>query len=160
MQTKTKKILIPLGLVGGMLIINKVLQVGNFLRMASVELKNINIKSENLKNGDYSKIVFDLILILKNPTNLSGKIKSIDINVFANGKKIGNLASAKSFDILPHKAISFHNDITLRTATLTTDLYSVIINAIESKQVNFNFVGTIKTNLGSINVNQKQIVTA
>jgi LEA14-like dessication related protein len=160
MQANTKKIILPIILGAGFLVIDKVLKIKDFLRLATIELKNINIKSENLRNGDYSKIIFDLILILKNPTKLSGQIQSIYIDVYINGKKFANVKSAKAIEILPMKAITFHNDITIKTENLPIDLYNIIAAAIDNKNVNFNFVGVIRTNLGSINIDKKQTVTA
>ena len=155
MQTKTKKILIPVVLGAGIVLGKKLWDSYDFIKNASVELKNLNIKSGNLERGDYSKFVFDLILILKNPTSLSGKITEINIDIFGNQKFLAKVQSSKKFEILPHKAVSFHSDVILNTDKIP-NLINAIEEAIQNKSFAFNYVGFVKTNLGTFEINQQQ----
>lgn len=145
-------IIAPLLVYGGY----KAFEIYDFTKKVTIELKNINIKGKESKDSNYSKLVFDLQLILKNPTTYEGEIKKIDINVYGNNKFLANVTSNKSFKILPYKAITLHNDVTISTDK-SGDIVQAILSAIDTKKFTLKYIGKLYTTLGSfkININQE-----
>ena len=143
----------PLALYAGF----KLYEAFDFSQKVSIELKNINIKAKQSADSDYSKLVFDLILILRNPTNYEGRISKINIDVYGNGKYLGNLSNTSGFMILKKKIISLHNDLTINTDK-AGEIVEAIIEAINTKKFKLHFIGSMKTSFGTFKINQVQNV--
>jgi LEA14-like dessication related protein len=133
----------------------------NFLNRKKAALENIGISNIDVaidlprtQNANYIKLFYKLKIRLVNTANASINIKSIDANFFLNGIEFANI-SQNINALIPAGA---SKEINITASINSGNIIASIIDIISENKAEIEVQGSLMTDLGLIEFQQKKIV--
>jgi len=130
-------------------------QFTGLVKTYTVRLGAIRFNSEASKQTLYTKAVFDVFLILTNPSNFTGSVTGVKLDILL-GNRV--LATINKTDRLTIKA-SGQTTVPIQVGINTLTLYGNVSEAIRSltgqQPLTFRVVGAILTNYGQVDINEQ-----
>jgi len=133
----------------------------NFLNRKKAALENIGVSNIDVaidlpktQDAGYLKLFYKLKIRLINTANASVNIKSIDANFFLNGIEFANI-SQNINALIPAGA---SKEININASINSGNVIASIIDIISEKKAEIEVKGTLMTDLGMIEFQQKKIV--
>jgi len=111
------------------------------------------IPSFNLKRTQqtfFTKIYFNVILLVNNSTDTAGTIKSANIKVSINGKKFGNIEQSTPIAIAPNAVTEIPFLFPISTLNLFSNIIALKQAIVNRTGINLTLEGIAITNVGDI----------
>lgn len=129
--------------------------VKDFMAAYTVKIGKIAFNMADTQAAGFLRIVLDVNLVLSNPSNLTGIINGVKLDMLYNGRIVASVnktdalkINAGGTTIVPFKvAVS-----TLSLFSNLTEAYQALLNR---KSIVVTVVGTVLTNSGTININER-----
>lgn len=130
--------------------VNKYLTVNDFTNKLQVELKEIKINKEAVKNSGYTKLYYTVYLVVINPVKLKVDIESVFLNVYFFKSLFGKAATVKKTTLLPMKKTILPVNFEIALNTLPNTIVSSITEAMDNKNFMLNVIGKMNFKEASI----------
>jgi len=129
-------------------------QGGIFADQLKVKIQSVKFNLSESQRTLFSRLYLNIVLSMSNPSRVQGSIESIDVAMIYKGKMIGRATSGSKFNVNAQSTtliplLVFVN--TLQLVPSISDLLKLIGKGVEQS---VSVVGTIKTNLGIINIDE------
>lgn len=129
-------------------------QGSTFAKELKVSIKSVKFNLSESQRSLFSRLYLDIVLSMSNPSRVQGSIDSIDVAMIYKGKMIGRATSSTKFSVNPQSSTTIPLLVYVNTLQLVpsiSDLLKLIGKGVEQS---VSIVGTIKTNLGNINIDE------
>lgn len=155
-----KKILIPVAIAAVLFGAYKVVSVAKDY----VSLKDINykIKSVNINKSKTSiqTLALDINTEIINPSTIPVKLKSVNLNIYFKGKRIGMVTNFQEIVIVPQTVTSVKIPVSIPTVNMGLSMAQEILDwyknkdSYDIKTLLVNIKGSVRTDLGSLTIDE------
>jgi len=125
----------------------------DFIDQLKIELKNINIEKEKIKNSGYKKLYWTINLVVINPVNFSVTIDSILMDIFINDEIVAKANTTNKYKIEAKKKIIIPVLISVTLDQLPGNLYNAISEALKENFIKMMIKGKMNFKEASIKFN-------
>ena len=133
--------------------------MGKKRALENLDIKPIDIAINTAKSRKflYTQLFYNIKLKITNSENLAAKIKSIDIDVYINNKKASEINSDIPV-IVPARTEG--KIATIEGVVMAGNLITLILDFLANREpINIKAVGTVTTDLGTIEINYSKNVS-
>lgn len=125
-----------------------------FKETFTATLGKIKFNPKATQANAFLRAVFNIDLIVNNPSNFVGNIQAVKLNVIIQDKILGTVNQTVQITVPAQNKTIIPVEIGISTINLYSNLSEAIKALTSKKPLNFKIVGTILTNYGSININE------
>jgi len=125
-----------------------------FSQTYRITVGRIKFNSRATQANAFLRAIFDINLNITNPTNFTGNVQAVKLNVILNDKILGSINQTVKINIPAQNTVI----IPVQVGVSTLNIYDNISNAIKAlsnqEPLNFQIIGTVITNYGTVNINE------
>ena len=151
------KIIVPGLILGGTYAYYKYNQFEDFKKRASYYIEALNIVPGSLVSSNYSSVKFLLKIKIENPTSFSIELKKIEIGIYFNGLKIGDIYSLEPVKIKGNMYSILKNEIKLDLKKLPQNIILAINESVNQGKIKLDFKTTFYSYWGTFENTTKQV---
>jgi len=145
-------------LIAGYLLANYYITGKAFVKQKQIKLHSLKFNLAETQKALFTKLFFDVVIKINNPTEFAATVRSYSLNLFYNGQLLTQAQTTGSVKINPNAntPISFKAGISVLNLP-----YNVkdIVEKIKSRSpVNIQIIGEVQTTLGTYKFNEIQNV--
>ena len=133
--------------------------MGKKRALENLDIKPIDvaINTAKSKNFFYSQLFYNIKLKITNSESLAARIQNIDIDVYINNKKASEINSNTPV-IIPARTEG--KIITIEGVVMSANIITLILEFLADQQpINIKAIGTVTTDLGTIEINYSKNVS-
>ena len=132
--------------------------IGKKKALENLDIKPIDVAINTAKSRKFffTQLFYNIKLKITNSENLAAKIQNIDIDVYINNKKASEINSNTPV-IIPARTEG--KIVTIEGVVMAGNLISLILEFLADQQpINIKAIGTVTTDLGTIEINYSKNV--
>lgn len=124
----------------------------NFTKTYRAGIGRIKFNLKETQRSLYTKAYFDIQIIVTNPSNFTGIVKAVKLDVLINNKVLGTVNQSLQVNIEKQAQTVVPISVGINTLSLFTNISEAIKALGAKKPINVRVVGTVLTNYGAINI--------
>lgn len=125
-----------------------------FTQTFTATVGKIKFNARQTQANAFLRAIFNVDIIVNNPSNFAGTIQAVKLNVILNDKVLGQVNQSVKISVPAQNKTILPVEIGVSTLNLYSNLSEAIKSLSEKKPLNFKIVGTVLTNYGTININE------
>lgn len=133
--------------------------IGKKRALENLDIKPIDVAINTAKSRQFlfSQLFYNLKLKITNSESLAARIQNIDIDIYINNKKASEINSDTPI-VIPARTEG--KIITIEGVVMAGNLIALILDFLaDRKPINIKAIGTVTTDLGTIEINYSKNVS-
>lgn len=126
----------------------------SFAATFSASIGRIKLNTKASQQTGFLRAVFDVNLIVNNPSNFTGQLKGCKLNVIYQGKLLATINNNLQVNIPKQQAVTIPVQVAVPTLSIFSNLNSAIIALTGGQRLTFQVIGSVLTNYGEVKIDQ------
>lgn len=126
----------------------------NLVKTYTVTIGAVKFNLPATKQNLFLKAIFDINLILDNPTNFAGNLKAVKLDIIFNDRLIGTVNKTTSIKINATGQTVIPIQAGISTLTLYQNISDAITAITNRSPINLQIIGTVLTSSGSLDIKE------
>lgn len=131
----------------------------NFTKTFTAGIGRVRFNLKQTQSALFSNIFFDVDLIIRNPSAFTGVVKGVKLDVILSNRVLGSVNQVSAVTLPKEASTVLPVTIGVNTLSLFPNISEAIKSISAGKPLNFQIVGTILTNYGTVNINNVATVS-
>lgn len=149
MKGKLLPILAGAGLLGAYFVFRN---WQNFTKTYRAGVGRIKFNLKDTQRSLFTKAFFDIQIIVTNPSNFTGIVRAVKLDVLVNNRVLGTVNQSLQVNIEKQGQTVVPISVGLNTLSLFSNISEAIKSIGAKKPIELRVVGTVLTNYGAINI--------
>jgi hypothetical protein len=129
-------------------------QFSGFAKTVTVRLGKIKFNPSATQQTIFTKAVFDVFLIVNNPSNFSGLVQGIKLNISLGGRLLATVNKTDRLTLQSNGETIIPVQVGISTLTLFGNISNAIQQLSGGSPLTFQVTGTVLTNYGQVDINE------
>lgn len=125
----------------------------------SVAIARVKFNDALSRANFYARIFFDVTLNVNNPSSFQGQIKGVKLDVVYGGRVIGYVQTNNVVSIGANGTTPVVVSVGVPVATIWEDISTALMALAQRKPIILTISGSVYTNAGTINLNERVSVS-
>lgn len=131
----------------------------NFSQTYTATLGKIRFNKAETQRNAFLKAVFNVDLLVNNPSNLSGSIQAVKLNITMNNKLLATVNQTMKISLPANNQTLVPINVGISTLNIFGNITEAIQSITNKRPLQFEISGAVLTNYGTINIQEIANVT-